>query len=79
MYRTNQKHEILERRLMEVVDQYRSMILDPIEQELGSSPNWKYLRSRLLKALGERGLAGRIVEILHSELPSPPPQEPTRL
>ena len=59
--------EQLERRLLDVVDQYRSMILDPIEQEVGQSPNWSYLRSRLLKALGDRGLAGRIREVLNSE------------
>ena len=59
--------ERLERRLLDVIDQYRSMILDPIEQELGSNPNWKYLRGRLLKALGDRGISGRIVEVLNSE------------
>ena len=57
----------LERRLLDVVDQYRSMIIDPIEQELGGSANWPYLRSRLLKALGDRGLAGRIREIINIE------------
>jgi len=61
------KNQLL-RRLLEVVDQYRSMILDPVEQEVGDSPNWKFLRSRLLKALGDRGLSGRIVEILDDEL-----------
>lgn len=57
----------LERRLLDVVDQYRSKIIDPIEQELGSASNWPYLRSRLLKALGDRGLAGRIREVLNCE------------
>lgn len=64
--KTTQKK--LERRLLEVVDQYRSMILDPVEQEIGDSPSWTYLRSRLLKALGDRGLAGRIREVLAEEL-----------
>ena len=59
--------ERLERRLLDVIDQYRSMILDPIEQEVGSHPNWKYLRGRLLKALGDRGMSGRITEILNAE------------
>jgi hypothetical protein len=67
METTKLNHKRLERRLLEVIDQYRSMILDPVEQELGSSPNWRYLRSRLLKALGERGLSGRVIEILESE------------
>ena len=66
MKHKNQK-QIIESRLLEVVDQYRSMILDPIQQELGNSPNWRFLRSRLLKALGDRGLVGRIREILDSE------------
>lgn len=60
--------ERLERRLLEVIDQYRSMVIDPVEQELGCSSNWKYLRSRLLKAFGDRGLTGRIREVLDSEL-----------
>jgi len=63
----SKKREKLEKQLLEVVDQYRSMILDPIEHELGQTPNWRYLRSRLLKALGDRGLVGRIREILESE------------
>ncbi len=54
----------LERQLLEVIDLYRSMIIDPIEQEMGDSPNWQYIRSRLLKALGDRGLSGRIREIV---------------
>lgn len=57
----------LQRKLMDVVDQYRSMILDPVEQEMGDSPNWKYIRSRLLKALGDRGLGGRIYEVINTQ------------
>jgi hypothetical protein len=57
----------LEQRLLEAIDQYRSIILDPVQQELGDTPNWKFLRSRLLKALGDRGLAGRIRETLSDE------------
>ena len=67
MENTENKKDRLERVLMDVIDQYRSMIMDPIEQELGESPNWKYLRSRLLKALGDRGLSGRVREILNTE------------
>jgi hypothetical protein len=58
-------------RLLDVVDQYRSMIIDPVEQELGDSPHWKPLRSRLLKAFGDRGLAGRIQAILDAEFAMP--------
>jgi hypothetical protein len=63
----NINKEKLEKRILDVVDQYRSLVIDPIEQEVGDSPNWKYIRSRLLKALGDRGLAGRISEILNDE------------
>ncbi|MBS1983791.1 MAG: hypothetical protein JST16_06440 [Bdellovibrionales bacterium] len=56
--------------LLEAIDHYRSYILDPVEQELGASPSWKYLRGRLLKALGDRGLAGRVREILAVEFNS---------
>jgi hypothetical protein len=63
----NPQKERLERRLLEVLDQYHSMILDPVEQEVGNSPHWHYLRARLLKALGDRGLKGRIQEVLNSE------------
>lgn len=62
------QNKVLEQRILEVVDQYRSMILDPCEQELGGSKNWKYLRSRLLKCLGDRGLAGRISQIFAEQL-----------
>ena len=47
-----------------IVEQVRSLILDDIELELGESPRWPYIRSRLLKYLGDRGLEGRIVETL---------------
>ena len=63
----NPNKKRLEERILDVIDQYRSMILDPIEQEVGKSPNWPYLRGRLLKALGDRGIVGRIKEILNSE------------
>lgn len=59
--------EALKRQIIDVVDQYRSMILDPVEQEMGDSPSWKYVRSRLLKALGDRGLAGRLLEVIHTQ------------
>jgi hypothetical protein len=60
--------ENLERGLLEVVDFYRGLILDMIEQELGGSANWPFLRGRLLKALGDRGLVGRMKEVIGVEL-----------
>jgi hypothetical protein len=58
----------LERKLVEVVDFYRGFILDIAEQELGSNNNWQFTRGRLLKALGDRGLTGKIREVLSTEL-----------
>ena len=58
----------LEERLYEAVDDIRPQVLNPIEQQLGSEPNWKFIRSGLLNCLGERGLQGRIKDILDSEL-----------
>jgi hypothetical protein len=39
-------------------------VLDDCELEMGDSPRWKFLRSRLLKIFGERGLEGKIDEIM---------------
>ena len=47
-----------------VIEQVRGLLLDDIELELGDSPRWPYVRSRLLKYLGDRGLEGRIIEII---------------
>jgi len=57
----------LERNILDIIDHYRGHILDPIEQELGDSPSWKFLRSKILKALGDRGLSGRIREVIQIE------------
>ena len=62
------KKEKIKNRLLEALDQYRSIIIDPVEQELGETENWRYLRSRLLKALGDRGLAGRMRDIIDAEI-----------
>lgn len=51
-------------KVLEALDFYRSLILDSVEQEFADSPRWPYLRSRLLRALGDRGLANQIREIM---------------
>lgn len=43
---------------------YRGLLVDAIEADCGSSDSWRYLRSRVLKLLGPRGLEGRILGIL---------------
>lgn len=62
----NQKQR-LEKQLLDAVDQYRSMVLDPVEQELGHTACWPHLRRRLLKVFGDRGLSSRVQEILDLE------------
>lgn len=44
----------------------RAMILDACEQEMGGSPRWQYLRSRLLKYLGQNGMERIIVQFLEA-------------
>jgi hypothetical protein len=46
------------------IELYRGLILDSVEAEMGGTPSWKYVRSRLLKYLGESGLQGKIEAIL---------------
>ena len=60
----------LEQGLLEVIDFYRGIILDAVEQNFGGDDDWPFLRKRLLKALGDRGLSGRITEIIRSEFKS---------
>ena len=43
----------------------RSRILDDCELELGDTPRWSPLRSRILKVFGQRGLEGKVREILN--------------
>ncbi len=51
----------IQTRIQEIMDFYRGVILDAVEQEIGESRQWLFLRSRLLKALGDRGLGGKIL------------------
>lgn len=56
--------------LLDALDYYRGIVLDSVEQECGELPVWFRLRSRLLKAFGDRGLVNRIKEIMaHESLP----------
>ena len=50
--------------LLELLSFYRGMVLDACEQELGDSPRWEFLRSRLLKIFGNRGMEEKIVLIM---------------
>ena len=60
--------EKIEREVRQTIDFFRGLAMDAVEQEVGDGPNWQFLRSRLLKVFGHRGIEGRILEILKSEL-----------
>lgn len=61
---TNKDQTSIESKLLIEVSKCRSVVLDIIELELGNEPNWRILRSKILKAFGERGLSGKVIETL---------------
>jgi hypothetical protein len=54
----------LDDNLRATIGLYRGLVLDACESELANQQQWTYLRSRLLKLLGDRGLEGKIFAIL---------------
>lgn len=38
----------------------RGQVLDMLEQAIGNSPEWPYVRSRVLGIFGSRGLQGKL-------------------
>lgn len=46
--------------VLEAIELCRSHVLDTCQFELGESPNWPALRTRLLRAFGDRGLEARV-------------------
>ncbi len=56
----------IENQILETIDFYRGIILDGVQIEISDPARWERIRSRLLKALGERGLEGRTKAILSS-------------
>lgn len=58
----------LEDNLRATIGLYRGLVLDACEAELVNQQQWAYLRSRLLKLLGDRGLEGKIFAILKDEV-----------
>jgi hypothetical protein len=63
---TEQKERLIQQ-FLDAVGFYRGLNLDLAEQELGTSDNWSFVRGRLLKLWGDRGLSGRITEIINRE------------
>lgn len=58
---------MIEKNIKETISFYRAIILDLVEQECGEQKNWKFIRGRLLKALGESGLEGRLISIIKND------------
>lgn len=50
--------------LLNAVDHCRGLVVDSVEFEFGDDPRWPPLRSRILKAFGDRGLELRVKEIM---------------
>ena len=63
---SHQEIQQLEEHTVEAIDYYRGILLDLWEQKLGGSSHWDDHRNRVLKALGDRGLQGRIRVIMKS-------------
>lgn len=54
-------------KIIEEIRRSRGFTLDIVELVLGDSPEWKMVRSRLLKIFGERGLEQKILQIMTSD------------
>ncbi len=54
----------LQKRLLEAVSDCRASILFSAQAEVDDPRRWPLLRNQLLRALGDRGLEMRIIEIL---------------
>lgn len=67
MQNENSQLERIKRNCLDAVSSCRGGVMDTFELELGDSPNWGAIRARLLRVFGDRGLAGRITEILDAE------------
>jgi len=50
--------------IREEVRRCMARVLDDCEFEFGDSPKWKFFRSRMLRLFGDRGLEGRVIEIM---------------
>ena len=58
------KNDLLLGEALRALDFYRKLILDVLEEVVPDPKTWNYIRNRLFFALGDRGLAGRLSEIL---------------
>ncbi|WP_413569179.1 hypothetical protein ACLWBD_00460 [Bdellovibrio sp. HCB117] len=47
----------------EAIQECRSIVLHTIQFELNDSPHWHSIRSRILRAFGDKGLSARVQKI----------------
>lgn len=52
--------------IIDAIQKARSEITDLFEVAIGSSENWPVYRSRVLRVFGQRGLEGKITDILNN-------------
>lgn len=64
---TRETKKIYTQKIIEEIRRSRGFTLDIVELVLGDSPDWKMVRSRLLKIFGERGLEQKILEIMSGD------------
>ena len=60
----NKSEQYKHQQLIETLNFYRGLIIDTVEVEMCDSKAWPTTRSRLLRLLGDRGLDGKLREIL---------------
>jgi hypothetical protein len=64
----NNSYKRIKRPILDAVSTCQAGVLDTLEMELGDKPNWNLVRSRLLRSFGDRGLTGRVLKILGSDI-----------
>lgn len=64
MQSEKKEFERVQQNILDAINFCRGVVLDTFEVECGESNNWQSIRGRLLRCFGDRGLAGRVIEIL---------------
>lgn len=63
--------EISQNKIIEIeriIEWYRSVILEAVEEEYGTTDGWPGIRRKLLRALGDRGLDGKMKHLLTASI-----------
>ena len=62
-----QDRETVSRQILTAIDFYRGLVLDSCEAELSEGNSWRFIRARILKAFGDKGLSGSVLSILDQD------------